>query len=98
MLDITAITPEIHRVVVPFLDIFTTVFVVRTPAGALLFDTATYPEDADNYPSPRLMSWASRQRNSNTSLSPMRTGIMQAALSASWSCVPTPASSRPTMD
>ncbi|MBE6928698.1 MAG: MBL fold metallo-hydrolase [Ruminococcaceae bacterium] len=54
MLDITAITPDIHRVVVPFLDIFTTVFVVRTPAGALLFDTATYPEDADNYLIPAL--------------------------------------------
>lgn len=54
MLDITAITPDIHRVVVPFLDIFTTVFVVKTPAGVLLFDTATYPEDADNYLIPAL--------------------------------------------
>ncbi len=49
MTERTAITPHIHRLVIPFLDIYTTVFLIETPDGALLFDTATYPEDADNY-------------------------------------------------
>lgn len=54
MTEYTAITPHIHRLVIPFLDIYTTVFVIETPDGALLFDTATYPEDADNYILPAL--------------------------------------------
>ena len=54
MTEYTAITPHIHRLVIPFLDIYTTVFVIKTPDGALLFDTATYPEDADNYILPAL--------------------------------------------
>lgn len=44
----TEIANKIFRLTIPFLDIYTTVFVVDTPDGALLFDTATYPEDADN--------------------------------------------------
>lgn len=50
--NITRITESITRVVVPFEDIYTTIFVVSTPDGVLLFDTATYPEDIDNYALP----------------------------------------------
>lgn len=51
---ITAITPDIVRLQIPFEDIYTTVFAVKTPQGALLFDTATYPTDADDYILPLL--------------------------------------------
>ena len=54
MEKLTPITPEIHRLVVPFIDIYTTVHIVKTPDGDLLFDTATYPEDMDNYIFPAL--------------------------------------------
>jgi len=54
MENLTAITPNIHRLVVPFIDIYTTVHIVKTPEGDLLFDTATYPEDMDNYIFPAL--------------------------------------------
>lgn len=48
-MDISSVTPHIQRLVIPFLDIYTTVFLIDTPDGAVLFDTATYPEDADSY-------------------------------------------------
>ena len=35
----------ISRLVVPFRDIFTTIFTVETEEGVLIFDTGTYPED-----------------------------------------------------
>lgn len=35
----------ISRLVVPFKDIFTTIFTVETEHGVLIFDTGTYPED-----------------------------------------------------
>ena len=54
MNGLTSITPHIHRLVVPFEDIYTTVFVLTTDEGAVLFDTATYPEDIDNYIVPAL--------------------------------------------
>lgn len=54
MTNLTSITPHIHRLVVPFEDIYTTVFVLTTGEGAVLFDTATYPEDIDNYIVPAL--------------------------------------------
>lgn len=44
-MQIKEITPHITSIRVPFLDIFTTVFLVRTEKGNLLFDTATYPTD-----------------------------------------------------
>lgn len=51
---LTEVTPHIYRIVIPFEDIYTTVFVVKTPSTAVLFDTATYPEDVDNYILPAL--------------------------------------------
>ena len=50
----SSLTPDIFRLTVPFEDIFTTVFVVKTPDGALLFDTATYASDIDDYIVPML--------------------------------------------
>lgn len=43
------INEYIYRLTIPFLDIFTTIYVVKTENGALLFDTATYNDDVDNY-------------------------------------------------
>ena len=45
MKHITPITEHITRIRVPFFDIFTTVFLVKTEKGNLLFDTATYDTD-----------------------------------------------------
>jgi len=54
MEGLSRVTPHIHRLVVPFLDIYTTVFFVETPEGAVLFDTATYPEDIDRFVLPAM--------------------------------------------
>lgn len=54
MNNLTEVVPSIHRLVIPFLDIFTTVFVVKTPEGSVLLDTATYPTDIDEYIVPAL--------------------------------------------
>ena len=43
--DVIALTPHITAIRVPFADIYTTVFLVKTEAGNLLFDTATYETD-----------------------------------------------------
>ena len=44
-MSIEHLTPHITRIFVPFLDIYTSVFLVKTSEGALLFDTATYDSD-----------------------------------------------------
>ncbi|MBR4888035.1 MAG: MBL fold metallo-hydrolase [Clostridia bacterium] len=54
MHTLSALTPYITRLTVPFLDIYTTIFVVKTEQGAVVFDTATYPEDMDTYLVPAL--------------------------------------------
>ena len=48
------IVKDILRIEIPFEDIFTTVFLVRTEQGVLLFDTATFPQDMDEYVFPVL--------------------------------------------
>lgn len=48
------IISSIHRIEIPFEDIYTTVFVIETPSGAVLFDTATFPQDMDDYVFPVL--------------------------------------------
>ncbi len=48
------IAKDIFRIQVPFLDIYTTIYVIKTDEGALLFDTATYPTDMDEYAFPAL--------------------------------------------
>ena len=54
MPDITNINENIQRMVVPYKDIFTTVYFVHTPDGVVLFDTASSPADADEYILPAL--------------------------------------------
>jgi len=43
------ITENIFRLTVPFMDIYTSVFVIKTDNGALIFDTATYDADVTEY-------------------------------------------------
>ena len=57
MKELTLAAPHIHRLEVPFLDIYTTVFLVETEEGIVVFDTATYPEDMDTYLVPALRAW-----------------------------------------
>ena len=45
---------NILRIKIPFEDIYTTAFLVRTEQGVLLFDTATFPQDMDDYVFPEL--------------------------------------------
>ncbi len=54
MKSITKITENIYRLVIPFMDVYTTIFVIKTPKGAALFDTATYSEDVEQYIIPAL--------------------------------------------
>lgn len=41
------INSHIFRLTTPYKDIYTTVCAVKTPAGSLLFDSASYPDDID---------------------------------------------------
>ncbi len=43
------ISENIFRLTIPFKDIFTTVYLIKHEDGDILFDTATYPEDVENY-------------------------------------------------
>lgn len=49
MTALTEIVSSVFRLTIPFEDIYTTVFLIRTPQGDVLFDTATYPHDVDDY-------------------------------------------------
>ena len=42
------INDNIYRLTIPFQDVFTSVFLVKSDEGAILFDTATYDEDVEN--------------------------------------------------
>ena len=48
-MEITQVTEHIYRITPPYKDIFTTVCLVKTPQGAVMFDTASFDEDVDNY-------------------------------------------------
>ena len=48
-MQMLAETAHITRITIPFLDIDTAVFLIDTPDGRILFDTATYPTDIDEY-------------------------------------------------
>lgn len=43
------INESIYRLTIPYKDIFTTVYIIKTDKGALLFDTGSYDEDIENY-------------------------------------------------
>lgn len=53
-MNIQNITDDSYRIVIPFLDIYTTVFILKTPDGVAVFDTATYDTDMDQYLFPAL--------------------------------------------
>ena len=55
-MNLQEILPDIFRIVVPFEDIYTTVFVIRTEEGFAVLDTATFDADMDNYLFPVLES------------------------------------------
>ena len=54
MENLTAVTPYIHRITIPYKDIYTSVFIIQTDCGTVLFDTATLPEEMDAYVLPAL--------------------------------------------
>ena len=43
------INENIYRLTIPFFDVYTTVYVVKTDCGVLLFDVASYDHDVENY-------------------------------------------------
>ena len=54
MMDITEINKNIHKITLPYKDIFTTVLTVHTAEGVILFDAASFDEDVDGYIIPML--------------------------------------------
>lgn len=55
-MNITKINKNIHRIVLPYKEIFTTVYIISTEQGVVLFDAASYDTDLDNYIQPALDS------------------------------------------
>lgn len=54
MHTITKINENIVRLIIPYKDIFTTVYAIKTDGGYLLFDMASYDEDIETYVLPFL--------------------------------------------
>lgn len=54
MADILKINENIHRVTLPYKDIFTTVYTLNTPQGAILFDAGSFDSDLEAYILPLL--------------------------------------------
>ena len=48
-MDIVKENENIFRITTPYKDIFTTVYLIKTENGALLFDCASYDNDIDDY-------------------------------------------------
>lgn len=51
---VTLITPRIRRVTIPYKDIYTSVFILDTKEGTILFDTAFSDYDVDTFILPEL--------------------------------------------
>ena len=49
MENLFKINENIYRLTVPFFDVYTTVYFVETDEGILVFDTATYDSDVEDY-------------------------------------------------
>ena len=49
MHSITKINENIHRLTLPYKDIFTTVYTLRCPEGVILFDAASFDTDGEQY-------------------------------------------------
>ena len=52
--NVQKINENIYRLTMPYKDIFTTVYTIKTDNGVLLFDSGSYDEDIENYISPFL--------------------------------------------
>ena len=53
-MEIMKMNENIHRITLPYKDIFTTVYTVKTDKGVLLFDAASYDTDLEQYIQPML--------------------------------------------
>ena len=53
-MSFTQINENIYRTVIPYKNIFTTVYLIKTEKGAILFDAATTEYDVENYILPLL--------------------------------------------
>ena len=51
---ITQLTTDIYRLQIPFSNIYTCMFLIRTPEGTVVYDTGTYGSDISNYLVPAL--------------------------------------------
>ena len=55
-MQISKINEDIYRTTLPYKDIFTTVYTIRTPEGVVLFDAGSYDTDAREYILPFLQA------------------------------------------
>ena len=53
-MEIMKMNENIHRITLPYKDIFTTVYTVKTDKGVLLFDAASYDTDLEQHIQPAL--------------------------------------------
>lgn len=53
-MEIMKMNENIHRITLPYKDIFTTVYTVKTDKGVLLFDAGSYNTDLDEHIQPML--------------------------------------------
>lgn len=53
-MEITKINDNIYRTTTPYKDIWTTLYVIKTDKGDMLFDAASFDEDAEKYTIPFL--------------------------------------------
>lgn len=53
-MEYTRINENIHRMEIPYKDIFTTVYTIESKEGAILFDAATFESDITDYVAPML--------------------------------------------
>ena len=53
-MEIMKMNENIHRITLPYKDIFTTVYTVKTDKGVLLFDAASFDTDLEQYIQPML--------------------------------------------
>lgn len=54
MNNLTKINDNLYRLTLPYQDIYTTVYFLKTNSGVLLFDAASFPEDVPQYFAPAL--------------------------------------------
>lgn len=54
MKELTKVNENLYRLITPYVDIFTSVYFVKTEEGVLIFDTASGDSDVENYILPAL--------------------------------------------